>query len=59
MAVAIGQKFRNRKPNGRGDVLRLRISLSKVFSRSTDFSRWHIEDSPANKLQKLAFCGDV
>ena len=59
MAVGIGQKLRNLTPHRTGEVLRLCLSLSKVFSRSTDFSRWHIEDSPENKLQKLAFCSGV
>lgn len=58
MAVAVGcgeKKFRRHNPYETGEVLRLRLSLSKVFSRSTDFSKLHTEESPANRLLRLVF----
>lgn len=58
MAVAVGcgeKKFRSHNPYETGEVLRLRLSLSKVFSRSTDFSKLQTEESPVNRLLRLVF----
>lgn len=58
MAVAVGceeKKFRSHNPYETGEVLRLRLSLSKVFSLSTDFSKLQTEESPVNRLLRLVF----
>lgn len=58
MAVVVGceeKKFRSHNPYETGEVLRLRLSLSKVFSRSTDFSKLQTEESPVNRLLRLVF----
>lgn len=45
------EKNWDHNPYGTDETLRLRLSLSKVFSRSTDFSRLQTEESPENKLE--------
>lgn len=45
------EKNWDHNPYETDETLRLRLSLSKVFSRSTDFSRLQTEESPENKLE--------